>query len=124
MPVHYRYDDAARRLLTRCEGEVTIVEVIAHFRELTGVARFHPGSDVVIDLMFQSNLPPLELIDSAATVLEDVVELIPFGRCAIVAPNDLANEIGRRFQAVAWPIFSGMRLFPNAADAHAWLDAD
>lgn len=124
MPIHYRYDDAARRLLTRCEGQLTLPEVIAHFRELSGSTRLHPGSDVLLDLTFQTNVPPPEPLASAASVLEEVSELIPLGRCAIVAPNDVANEIGRRFQAVTWPLFTGIRLFRTNADAIAWLDAE
>jgi hypothetical protein len=124
MPIHYRYDDAARRLLTRCEGQLTLQEVIDHFRELSGSTRLHPGSDVLLDLTFQANVPPPENLADAASVLEEVSELIPLGRCAIVAPNDVANEIGRRFQAVTWPLFTGARLFQTNADAIAWLDSE
>jgi len=124
MPIHYRYDDTAHRVLTRTEGQITLQEVISHFRELSRSARLHPGSDVVVDVTFQTNVPVPEHLASAASVLEEVTELIPFGRCAIVAPNDVSNEIGRRFQAVTWPLFTGIRLFPTNADAIAWLDAD
>ena len=124
MPVHYRYDEPAHRLLTRCEGQVTVTEVIAHFRELTGSTRLHPGSDVVLDLTFQSNLPAPEALSSAAAVLEEIQELIDLGRCAVVAPNEVAAEIGRRFQSLTWPLFTGIRLFPTGVTANAWLDTD
>ena len=124
MPIHYRYDDAARRVLTRCEGQLTLPEVISHFRELSRSTRLHPGSDVLVDVTFQTNIPQPENLASAASVLEEVTELIPFGRCAIVAPNDIAHEIGRRFQAVTWPLFTGVRLFSTNADAIAWLDSE
>jgi len=122
MPVHYRYDEAERRLYTRCEGEVKLTEVISHFRELTGITRLHPDSDVLLDLTFQTNLPRHENIDSAANVLEEIHHLVQLGRCAVVAPTQLATEIGRRFQAVTWPLYSGLRLFDNSADATAWLN--
>jgi hypothetical protein len=124
MPIHYRYDDTAHRVLTRCEGQLTLQEVISHFRELSRSTRLHPGSDVLVDVTFQTNVPQPENLASAASVLEEVTELIPFGRCAIVAPNDIANEIGRRFQAVTWPLFTGIRLFATNADAIAWLDGE
>src|SRR5262245_35679533 len=69
MPIHYRYDDAARRLLTRCEGQLTLQEVISHFRELSRSTRLHPGSDVVVDVTFQTNVPGPENLASAASVL-------------------------------------------------------
>jgi hypothetical protein len=123
LPVHYRYDEAERRLYTRCEGEVTLTEVIGHFRELTGITRLHPDSDVLLDLTFQTNLPRHQNIDAAANALEEIHYLVQLGRCAVVAPTPLATEIGRRFQAVTWPLYSGLRLFGSSADATAWLNS-
>jgi hypothetical protein len=122
MPVHYRYDEFNRRLLTRCEGAVRLKDVVSHFRELTTIARLQPGSDVLLDLTFQTNVPSPEKIDSAAAILEEVTELLPLGRCAVIAPHGVPNDIGRRFQAVTWPLFSGMRLFASSGDAIEWLE--
>ncbi len=122
MPIHFRYDEPERRLYTRCEGEVKLTEVVGHFRELTGITRLHPASDVLLDLTFQTNLPRPESIDTAANALEEIRELVQLGRCAVVAPTALATEIGRRYQAVAWPLYSGLKLFSNSADATTWLD--
>jgi len=122
MPVHYRYDESSHRLLTRCEGDVRLKDVVGHFRELTTLSRLQPGSDVLLDLTFQTSLPSTEKIDSAAAVLEEVTDLIRFGRCAVVAPPGVPSEIGRRFQAVSWPLFTGMRVFGSSGDAIDWLE--
>jgi len=122
MPVHYRYDAASRRLVTRCDGEVRLGDVVSHFRELTTISRLHPNSDVLLDLTFQTNLPPAEKIDSAAGALEEVCALLQLGRCAMVAPDGVPSAIARRFQAVGWPLFSGMRIFETNGDATEWLD--
>ena len=122
MPVHYRYDEAKRRLLTRCEGQVRLNDVVGHLRELTTISRLQPGSDVLLDFTFQTNLPPPDKIDNAAALLEEVNDLLQFGRCAVIAPDGIPNDIGRRFQAVSWPLFSGMRLFATSGDALDWLN--
>jgi hypothetical protein len=122
MPVHYRYDETSRRLFTQCHGMVTLEEVIAHFRELITLTRLKPGSDVLLDFTFMAELPPTQKIDSAARALEEVSEFLRFGRCALVAPEGIAKEAGRRFQSVSWPLFGGMRIFAASAEAAAWLD--
>jgi len=122
MPVHYRYDEERRRLFTQCHGVVMLEEVIAHFRELITLTRLKPGSDVLLDVTFMSEIPPMQKIDSAARALEEVSEFLRFGRCALVAPEGIAKEAGRRFQSVSWPLFGGMRIFPTSAEATAWLD--
>jgi hypothetical protein len=124
MPVHYRYDEAKRRLLTRCEGRVRLNDVVGHLRELTTISRLQPGSDVLLDFTFQTNLPPPDKIDNAAALLEEVNDLLQFGRCAVIAPAGIPNDIGKRFQAVSWPLFSGMRLFASSGDALDWLESD
>ena len=123
MPVHYRYDAESRRLLTRCDGEVRLEDVVGHFHELTTISRLQPASDVLLDLTFQTNLPSTEKIGKAAAALEDLKELLQLRRCAMVAPEGVPNEIARRFQAVSWPLFSGIRIFSTNGDAAEWLDA-
>jgi hypothetical protein len=122
MPVQYRYDETVRRLCTRCHGKVRLAEVIAHFRELTTLTKLQPNSDVLLDLTFQTDLPPTEHIDDAARVLEEVSEFLQFGRCAVIAPAGVPIAIAERFQWVSWPLFRGMRIFATNDDATRWLD--
>jgi hypothetical protein len=124
MPVHYRYDETVRRLFTRCHGVVRLDDVIAHFHELTTLTKLQPNSDVLLDLTFQTDLPPPEHIDDAASVLEEVSEFLQFGRCAVIAPAGVPSAIAERFQWVSWPLFRGMRIFATNGDATNWLDGD
>jgi hypothetical protein len=124
MPVHFRHDETNRRLLTRGEGEVRLKDVVGHLRELTTISRLKPGSDVLLDFTFQTNLPPPDKIDNAAAMLEEVNDLLRFGRCAVIAPAGIPKDIGQRLQAVSWPLFSGMRLFASSGDALDWLESD
>ena len=119
MPVDYRYDEFANRVMTRCEGAVNLAEVTEHFRRLGRDARLKPHCDVLLDLAFLTRLPSPEQVDDIATMIEDMIELVPFGRCAVIAGED----IGRMFQAFTWPLFTGIRLFHLNAEAIGWLDA-
>ena len=124
MPVTYRYDEFANRLITRCEGAITYADVMEHFRQLTRDARLKPNSDVLLDLAFLITLPTAQQVNEVATMLEDMRELVPFGRCAVVAPEDVVYGLGRMFQGFAWPVFTGIRVFRSHADAINWLNEE
>ena len=124
MPITYRYDDVTNRLVTRCEGAVLFADVVAHFRNLGRDARIKPRCDVALDLSFQTRLPSVDQLDDISAIIEDTSEIIPFGRCAVVAPEDLVYGLGRMFQGFTWPLFTGIKVFRNNADAIAWLDAE
>lgn len=110
--------------MTRCEGAVTKTEVIEHFRQLGRDSRLRPNCDVLLDLTFQMGLPTAEQMNEIAAYMEDMQYLVRFGRCALIAPEDLTYGLGRMFQGFAWPMFTGTRIFRNTVDAIGWLDRE
>jgi hypothetical protein len=124
MPVIYRYDEYANRLTTRCEGSVTLHEVVEHFRQLGRDSRLRPHCDVLLDLTFQTRLPNADQMNEIMEIIEDMHELVPFGRCAVIATEDLAYGLGRMFQGFAWPMFTGIRVFRSNADAVTWVNEE
>lgn len=122
MPVVYRYDDLANRLLTRCDGAVTHTEVMAHFRQLTHDSRLRPQCDVVLDLSFIETTPTDDQMGEIAATIEDQQDLVSLGRCAVVAPGDEPYRLALHFQSLTWPIFAGVRVFRTHVAALAWLD--
>ena len=122
MPISYRYDATTNRLSTRCEGDVVLEDVLEHFRQLRCDARLKPRCDVMLDLTFQTRMPLPDQVDRVATTIEAGSDLVSFGRCAVVAAQDLAYALGRMFQGFAWPSFTGMRVFRSETEAIAWLD--
>jgi len=122
MPVTYRYDELTNRRLTRCEGAVTYAEVMQHFRQLTRDPRLRPHCDVLLDFSFIIGAPSGEQMCEVATTLEDMHELVPLGRCAVIASEDVGYGLGRMFQGFAWPLFTGIRVFRKHADAINWLN--
>ena len=79
---------------------------------------------MLLDVSFQTRLPTADQLNQIAAVMEDMHELVPFGRCAVVASEDLAYGLGRMFQGFAWPMFTGMRVFRNNSDAVTWLNEE
>ncbi len=124
MPITYRYDPSANRLCTRCEGMVVLSDVLDHFDRLRCDSRVKPRCDVMLDLSFQTRVPNLDQIDRVATCIESSSDLVSFGRCAVVAAEDVAYDLARTFQALAWPSFTGMRVFRSEAEAIGWLNED
>jgi len=122
MPVAYRYDEMANRLLTRCEGAVTYAEVMEHFRNLTRDSRLRPNCDVLLDLSFIIGSPTGGQMSEVTATLEEMHDLVSFGHCAVVAAVDVAYGLARMFQGFAWPLFTGIRVFRTHADATAWLN--
>ena len=123
MPVDYRYDELVNRVMTRCEGDVNLAEVVEHFRRLGRDARLRPHCDIVLDLAFMTRLPTAAQVDHIAALIEDMIELVPLGRCAVIAGEDTGYQLGRMFQRFTWPLFTGIRVFRGHAEAITWVDA-
>ena len=70
-------------LMTRCEGAVTQLggdwSTFASSDATRGCGRIR---DVLLDLTFQTRLPTADQMNDIAAVMEDLHELMPFGRCA------------------------------------------
>jgi hypothetical protein len=124
MPVTYRYDELTNRLLTRCEGSVTYADVMQHFQHLTRDARLRPSCDVLLDFSFMVGSPTGDQMSQVTATLEDIHELVPFGRCAVVAPDEVTYGLGRMFQGHGWPLFGGIRVFRTHAEATNWLNEE
>ncbi|MCX7063819.1 MAG: hypothetical protein NT024_04470, partial [Proteobacteria bacterium] len=87
-------------------------------------AQLKPNCDVVLDLAFQTHLPTARQVDDIATMIEEMIELVPLGRCAVIANEDLGYGLGRMFQGFTWPLFTGIRVFRNHTDALGWLQQE
>ena len=59
---------------------------------------------------------------SIAPAVDNVCIRVPFGRCAVIAPDDLSFGLGRMFHGFSWPMFADIRVFRSNADAVTWLN--
>jgi hypothetical protein len=123
MPIQYRIDSERGRIRTACIGDVTLDEVLAHFDELERDPKCPPHLDVLLDLTAQESPPRPDQLRSAAERIGAVSELA-FGLCAIVTSSESMFGLLRMFEVYAEPHFEQLRVFRDAVEAEAWLDAE
>jgi len=85
-------------------------------------SKYRDHCDVLLDVSFLTSLPSPAQVENVATMIEDMTELVSFGRCAVVAGEETGFQLGRMFQGFTWPLFTGIRLFRMNAEAIGWLD--
>jgi hypothetical protein len=122
MPVTYRIDPERKRILTRCAGNTTLAEVLAHFDELELDANCPPGADVLLDLTAMTNLPNVGQIRTAADRTGDASRRVRFGSIAVVVQSDALFGMARVFEAFTDRYFARTSVFRNREAAEAWLD--
>lgn len=123
MPVRYEIDAERGRVHTRCTGEVTIEEVMAHFGELAADPARPGRLDVLLDLTRTETIPSSDEIGRVAEKVASLAGSIRWGHCAVVASRDVLFGMGRVFQAFVDDQFSHTNVFRGLDEAERWLDA-
>src|SRR5262249_42597779 len=123
MPVTYRIDPERRLIVTRCTGETTLPEVLAHFDELERDPTCPPGADVRLDLTRITSLPNVGQIRSAAERAGDASRKVRFGALAVVAQNEELFGVARLFEMFTQRVFTRSRVFATFEEADAWLES-
>src|SRR5262249_40975926 len=123
MPVTYRIDSERRRILTRCSGETTLPEVLAHFDELERDPRVPEGADVLLDLMGMTSLPNVGQIRSAADRAGAAARKVRFGAIAIVSDGGDAAGMARAFGTLTARLFTRTGVFSSRIEAEAFLES-
>jgi hypothetical protein len=123
MPIPYEIDGARQRIHTRCVGDVTLPEVIAHFRALEADRRLPTHLDVILDFRELTTYPDSGQLQSIAIEIRQLLAKIAWGRCAVIGATDLAFGIGRMFEMMTEPSFRSTTVFRDLDSAIRWLDA-
>jgi hypothetical protein len=121
MPVTYRIDRVHQIIYTRCVGQVTVEEVLAHFRELEQDPKCPPHLDVLLDLARQVTIPKRENLQEVAIAIWRVQHRVQFGVCAIVARTLALYGMLRMFEVLAARYFGETSVFRTKKAAQAWL---
>jgi hypothetical protein len=121
MPVTYTIDATKRLIRTRCVGDVTFDEVVAHFRTLLQDPDVPNYLDVLLDLSELATLPETRQLENVAREVQKTREKVRFGVCAIVAQRDALFGMMRMFEVIARKYFREIRAFREMGEAEAWL---
>jgi hypothetical protein len=123
MPVAYQIDAERRLIRTTCSGELTLQEVLEHFRTLQCDPGCPEHLDVFLDVRDVSSLPMPGQLSAVVSEIRRVRPRVTFGACAIVAERDALFGMMRVFEAQADGLFAITRTFRTAQEADAWLVA-
>lgn len=124
MPVNYEIDTTNSIIRTQCVGNVTLDEVVNHFRQLARDPNCPERLDVLLDLREQSSIPESEQLRVVTGEIARVRRRVQFGVCAIVAPRDVLYGMLRMFQVFSEAYFREAQVFRSLAEAEQWLAAE
>jgi hypothetical protein len=123
MPVLYRIDKRNRIIRTRCVGDVTLEEVINHFRTLEHDPDAPDCLDVLLDLTEETSIPKTEYLREITAEIRRIRYRVEFGVCAVVAPGNALFGMLRMFEVFTEDYFHQLRVFRTLTEAETWLAA-
>jgi len=123
MPITYHIDAAKRLIHTRCVGSVTPDEVSEHFAVLIEDPTCPDRLDVLLDLSEMTSLPARDQLRDVTLIIARIRARVQFGRCAIIAPQDVLFGMSRMFEVFAQDYFVATQVFRAVHDGTLWLDS-
>jgi|SRR5690349_6163450 hypothetical protein len=121
VPIMYEINRESGTIRTKCFGQVTMPEVIDHFRTLGEDPNCPSRLDVYLDVSDVTFLPESNQLSAVVTELKKFQRRTRFDACAIVATNDALFGMMRMFETLAEEYFRVSRIFRSGAEAEAWL---
>lgn len=121
MPVAYKINRAAEFIETHCTGEVTLDEVLDHFRQLETEPLLPKRLDVLLDLDEMTSLPESDELLEVTRAIGRLKSKVDWGACAIVANRDALFGMIRMFEVFAEDLFFRTHVFRTRGDAKQWL---
>ena len=121
MPITYQIDVDNRTIRTKGLGNVTLRDVIDHFRTLEQDPQCPERIDVFLDLSEVDSLPETPQVSTVVGELSRIHHRVRFDACAILVSGDALFGMMRVFEAKAEEFFRGTRTFRVATEAELWL---
>ena len=121
MPISYQIDAEKNLIRTKAVGQLTLQEVVNHFRTLAEDAQRPEGPDVFLDLSEVTSVPGIQQLSIVVGEMKKIGVKLRFGACAILVSRDALFGMMRMFEAHAEEFFRETRTFRDATEALAWL---
>ena len=121
MPITYTIDRERGIIRTKCFGQVTLEEVVDHFRTLERDPKRPERLAVFLDLSEADSLPETNQLYSVVEALRQIRGHVHFDACAILASRDALFGMMRMFEVFAEDVFRVTGTFRTAGEAEAWL---
>jgi hypothetical protein len=123
VPITYQIDTEKRTIRTKAMGNLTLQEVVAHFRTLEQDTQRPEHTDVFLDLSEVDSLPETLQISTVIGELKRIRGKVRFNACAILACRPALFGMMRMFEVLAEDSFRVTRTFRVDNEAEAWLVA-
>lgn len=123
MPVTYSINGEALLIRTKCSGNLTLQEVIDHFRTLRDDPACPSYLNVLLDCAEIVNLPNSRQLEAVGYEIRNLREKVRFGFCAVIAPRDALFGMLQVFAVVAQDYFREIRVFRSLEEGEYWLHA-
>jgi hypothetical protein len=121
MPVLYDIDVPNGLIRTRCVGDVTLEEVLEHFKTLAQDPECPDHLDVLLDLSEETSLPRSDELREVAWAIRKIQGRVQFRACAVVTRTNALYGMLRVFQVFTEGLFGEFQVFRSAEEAGAWL---
>lgn len=123
MPISYKIDVDQNLIRTTATGQLTLQEVVNHFRTLAKDPQARKPLDVFLDLSTVNTAPDTHQLSVVIGEMKKSRTGLRFGACAILASQDALFGMMRMFEAYAEEFFRETRTFRVATEAEQWLAA-
>jgi hypothetical protein len=123
VPISYRIDADQKLIRTTAAGQLTLQEVVDHFRTLAKDPQCQERLDVFLDLSAVDSPPDTRQLSVVIGEMKKSRGGLHFGACAILASHDALFGMMRMFEAYAEEFFRETRTFRVATEAEQWLAA-
>jgi len=121
VPISYQIDAEKNLIRTTAVGQLTLEEVVDHFRTLAEDAQRPEGPDVFLDLSEVTSAPDARQLSIVVGEMKRIGAKLRFGACAILASRDALFGMMRMFEALAEEFFRETRTFRDETEALVWL---
>lgn len=119
--VTYQLNPETGFLETRCVGDVTMDDVMRHFRDLETDPALPEQLDVLLDLDAMTSLPESAQLREITRAVDRLTARVRWGACAIVTSRDAMFGMSRMFEVFAEGLFARTRVFRERGAAQRWL---
>jgi len=121
VPISYQIDAEKNLIRTKAVGQLTLQEVVNHFRTLEKDAQRPERPDVFLDLSEVDSAPDTRQLSIVVGEMKRIGAKLRFGACAILASRDALFGMMRMFEALAEEFFRETRTFRDETEALVWL---
>jgi len=123
MPVTYSINGEALLIRTKCSGNLTLQEVLNHFRTLRDDPACPDRLDVLLDCTEIINLPQSRQLEAVGCEIRNLRKRLRFGFCAVVAPRDALFGMLQVFAVIAQDYFREICVLRSTEEAETWLNS-